>query len=88
MLAPVAEALTSVVEIIVALVRDFKASFAYIKGFDAYTVQVRSYSIPCSLPRADHRVVAAHPKGDPREGLAAACDQVGRVRGWSKSDYR
>lgn len=39
-LAPIAPVFNATLETIHLLVRDFEASFAYIKGFDAYTVQV------------------------------------------------
>lgn len=39
-LAPIAAVFIATLETIHLLVRDFEASFAYIKGFDAYTVQV------------------------------------------------
>jgi hypothetical protein len=57
-IAQLTPAFASTLALIQTLVKDFENSFAYIKGFDSYTVQVREFARDHvqSLPRfADPR---------------------------------
>lgn len=56
------EILSTTLALIWSLVRGFENSFAYIKGFDSYTVQVRRQALP-SVVQADFASISGSVKG-------------------------